>query len=337
VTSARTPRPRRVRVLSPILAGAAAAATLTLAASRWPAALLIRWLFWRGARETEAEMRPHAPTTGVVERTDIPYRPGGPKLDVFLPDTGATSLPVVVWTHGGAWISGQKKNVRPYLRMLAAQGFAAVGLDYSVAPGRTYPVAVTQLNDALAFLRREAATYGIDPERIVLAGDSAGANLTSQLALLTTDPSYARMVGLLPALSPRQLRGVVLACGIYDVRSIPTTPGIGGWGFRVALRAYLGRRDWSDTAGGREMSTLLHVSSAFPRTWISGGNADPLTGTQSRPFAARLEELSVPVTALFYADDHEPGLPHEYQFHLDFADARRAFDSLTDFLRDATR
>lgn len=306
--------------------------------SPWPAALLIRAVFEKGASDTLAEMAPYAPEGGVDATLDVAYGERGPDttLDVFSPAGGNDALPTVVWIHGGAWISGDKHDVAPYLRMIADRGYTTVGLNYTISPETTYPTALTQLNAALAYLVENAAEHRIDPSRIVIAGDSAGAQLTAQLATLITSPAYAELVGVAPALSPEQLAAVVLDCGIYDVSGIPNAPGIGGWGFRIALWSYIGDKDWSDHPGGVEMSTLDFVTADFPRTWISGGNGDPLTATQSRPLAARLDELGVAVTAVFYPDDHEPSLPHEYQFHLDFADARDALESTIAFLDSVT-
>jgi len=197
-------------------------------------------------------------------------------------------------------------------------------------------VALTQLNDALAFLVAHADEYRIDPDRIVIAGDSAGSQYTSQLATTITSPVYAEKVGLTPALSPDQLRAVILTCGIYDVSGIPDAPGLGGWGFRVSLWAYLGTKNWSNTPGGELMSTLDDVTADFPTTWITGGNGDPLTATQSIPLAEKLSSLGVDVTTVFYPDDHVPSLPHEYQFHLDDADAQAALTSMEAFLGKVT-
>lgn len=301
--------------------------------SPWPAALLIRALFNKGARETVAEMTPYVPD-GVAEVLNVAYGPGGPAetLDVFSPAGTEEPLPTVVWIHGGAWISGAKEDVTPYARIIAAHGYTTVSLNYSVSPEVVYPTALTQLNAALAFLVEHAAEFNIDPGRLVIAGDSAGAQLTSQLANLITNPAYAASMTISPALKPEQLAAVILNCGIYDISEIPHSPGLGGWGFRTALWGYLGRKHWSHTRGGREMSSLDFVTGAFPRTWISGGNGDPLTTKQSRPFAARLSALGVPVTAVFYDSTHEPELPHEYQFHLDFAEARSALNSTLEFL-----
>lgn len=309
--------------------------------SPWPAALLIRSLFEKGAAETVAEMLPYSPTSGLDATLDVQYGAdtglavaagADTTLDVYSPSDSTGPLPTVIWIHGGAWISGDKSNVDPYVKIIAAEGYTTVALNYTVAPEAAYPTAVTQLNQALQFLVDHAEGYRIDPDRIAIAGDSAGSNLTSQLAVITTDPDYATRLGIEPALTPEQLRAVVLNCGIYDVSGIPNAPGLTGWGFRIALWAYLGVRDWEDSAGDHEMSTIESVTAEFPSTWISGGNADPLTESQSKPLAAKLESLGVDVTSVFYPADETPSLPHEYQFHLDFEQARVALDSTLDFL-----
>lgn len=312
---------------------------------RWLAALLIRAVFDLDARRTRTEMERHD-TANLSERLGVSYAESGrwgadaddTTFDMFRPagQSEHALLPAVVWIHGGGWISGHRKNVRPYVRCLAGAGFVAVSLNYSVAPEHPSPTALQQLDAALDHLIRHATAYRIDPERIVLAGDSAGANLASQLALLITSPTYADRVGLEPALRPGQLRGLVLNCGIYDVSGVSDAPGVGGWGFRVTLRSYLGRRDWPDAPGADEMSTLTHLTGDVPPVWISGGNGDPLTASQSRPLAQALEQLGVDVTTLFYEADHDPRLPHEYQFHLDLPDARAALTSTIDFLHRVT-
>lgn len=330
---------RRPGVMIPLgLLTAGVVVAIASVVSPWPSALLIRAVFEDGAKKTVAEMDEYVPPTGVDARYDLNYGDGSPNtaFDVFTP-TGATGpLPTVVWIHGGAWISGSKEQVDPYARILAENDFTVVTLNYTISPEAIYPTAITQLNEALGYLVDNAADLGIDPDRIVIAGDSAGANLTSQLAVITTNPDYAAELGIRPSLRPDQLRGVVLNCGIYDVSGIPDAPGIGGWGFRVALWSYIGAKDWSVHPGGDQMSTLDFVTADFPTTWISGGNDDPLTPGQSKPMAAKLRGLGVDVTELFYPDDHEPKLPHEYQFHLDFQDAQNALVSTVEFIKRVT-
>lgn len=305
----------------------------------WPAAMVIRGLFELDAKRTVTEMEAFAPTADSLQsQLDVPYGDDGTDttFDLYSPAGTTEALPTVVWIHGGAWISGGKQNVDPYVQILAAEGFTTVALNYTVAPEATYPTALIQLNDALAHLTENAAEYNIDPTRIVLAGDSAGAQLASQLATMSTNSDYAELVGIDPSLDADQLAGMVLNCGIYDVSGIPNAAGLGGYGFRIALWAYQGDKNWADTRGGQEMSTIDSVTADFPQTWISGGNADPLTANQSQPFAAKLQGFGVPVTTVFYPEDHEPALQHEYQFKLEGADAQSALASTIEFLKSVT-
>jgi acetyl esterase/lipase len=305
----------------------------------WPSSLLIRAVFEDMGNKTTAEMEGYAPPADSTDATlDVQYAPGGvdTQLDLFSPSDSTGPLPTVVWIHGGAWIEGDKESRDPYARILSVEGYTVATVNYTVAPEATYPTALNQLNDALGFLVEHADEYRIDPDRLVLAGDSAGSQLATQLAAMITNPAYADTVGIEPSLHPDQLSGVILNCGVYDVSEIPNASGIEGWGFRTALWAYLGTKDWANTPGGEQMSTIDDITADFPKTWISGGNADALTATQSKPFAAKLNELGVEVTELFFPADTVPALQHEYQFHLDLANAQVALKSTIDWLGSVT-
>ncbi len=307
--------------------------------------MIIRYEFNRGGAKTTKEMEKWEPRSGVAVIRDQQYRrgDGDAKLDVYLPDsarqTGA-QLPVIVWTHGGAWLSGHKTDAAPYFKLLAQRGYTVIAPDYSLAPEHTYPTAVRQLNDMYAYVEQNAERFHADAEKIVLAGDSAGANLSAQMAALITNPAYAREVGIQPTLRPEQVRGVVLNCGIYmmDRLAHPNRrlPKIIGWGNDVTVWAYSGTRDFSDPVI-REMSPYYHVTKDFPATYVTGGNDDPLTEVQSIPLADKLESLGVSVTRLFYEENHTPGLLHEYQFMLDKPDARNALQATLAFVEARTQ
>ena len=340
-----TPRrlSRRARRTISILGGVLAVAlviSIFTSSSPWASSMLIRAVFEKGGRYTVAEMLPYVPASGFTETLDVQYRDGragaATTLDAFRPQSSNGPLPTVVWIHGGAWISGDKSNVAPYLKILAAEGYTTIGLNYSIAPESIYPTAIFQLNDALAYIDEHAAELGVDPEQIVLAGDSAGAQLASELAGITTNPSYATVVGITPALSPTQLVGMILNCGVYDLQRMSELNGIEAWGFKISLWAYTGTKDWSDTSAGATMSSLGFVTSDFPATYISGGNGDALTWVESVPMSNALKAAGVEVDELFWAADHEPALPHEYQFHLDFDDAHTALDRTLAFLEAHT-
>lgn len=307
---------------------------VVFALSPWPSALIIRQVFQDGAKKVSAIMAPYAPD-GVEAVLDVPYRPDAGEfnqLDVFYPEGTTEQLGTVIWTHGGAWVSGNKSNDRVYFELLASHGFTVIGVNYTYGPEATYPTAVFELNDAHAFILENAEKFHVDPTRIVLAGDSAGAQLTSQLANIITNPAYAKQMNITPSLSASALKGVVLNCGIYEMSTLLGQKGILGWGDDVALWAYTGDRDLASSAALDEMSAINHVTSNFPATFISGGNADPLTDANSKPFADKLTELGVEVTSLFWPKDYEPALPHEYQFRLNLDAAQTALTRTVDFL-----
>lgn len=307
----------------------------------WPGTLLVRYAFDRAGAATHAALEKHAPQAveSIVEQQ---YREGDADayLDAYFP-AGASRpgqrLPTVVWIHGGAWLSGHRDDAAPYFQLIAAQRYTVISVGYSLAPTATYPAAVHQINDALGYIARHADRLHSDPDRIMLAGDSAGAQLASQIAALTTNRAYADELRLTPALSAGQLRGVILDCGLYDMQALVNTAAVAPsallrWGVATMVWAYTGSRT-PNSAALRQMSTIHHVTSAFPPTFITGGNADPLTADQSRPMAARLEGLGVDVTTLFYPDDHQPPLKHEYQFNLDTADGQKALAQTLTFLQ----
>ena len=309
-------------------------------ATPWPSAMVIRAVFQQGGTATAEEITRHVPSTPLTQKSDVQYSDGSAggntTFDAFSPRSGSARLPTVFWVHGGAWISGSKNDVDPYLRILAASGYTTIGVNYTVGPEAQYPTALVQLNEALAFLVAHAAQYRIDPSRIVLAGDSAGANLASQLAVLMTNPDYAELLGITPALSPDQVVGTILNCGVYDLGNMADLDGVAAWGFKVALWAYTGTQNWSADYAGTTMSTVDFVTPDFPATFISGGNGDGLTWIESVPMFNKLRSEGVQVTPLFWAADHNPPLAHEYQFHLDLLEARTALRDTIAFLAKVT-
>jgi len=317
--------------------------TLAFRFSPWPGALIIRFVFDRNGHKTLVDLQRSIPAQPVTVLQNQRYGKEDAKetLDVYIPNSALharKTLPLVIWTHGGAWLSGDKKDAAPYYALLANQGFVVVSLDYTLAPQKTYPTQLRQLNDAYAYIQANAARFYANTGKVVLAGDSAGAQLSSQMAAIITNAAFAREVGVRSVLTPSQLVGTVLFCGIYKMEGLtepnPTLPKIVSWGSDVSVWAYLGTRD-KQSPLVRQASPYYHVSSDFPATFISGGNGDPLTNTQSAPFAQLLTSLHVPVTTLFYPPDHTPSLPHEYQFTFN-TDGKNAFAKMVQFLDKTT-
>lgn len=297
----------------------------------WPGVLIVRTIFDSGARATSARLEERVPKE-IEALTGLRYdlRDPDAAFDIYRPN-GAPASPTIVWIHGGGFVSGQRNDIANYLKILAGQGFTVVNLDYTLAPEARYPMPARQINAALGHLVENAPRLGIDADRMLLAGDSAGAHLAAQVATIVTSADYARAVGIRPAIAPARLKGVILFCGPYDL-SLMGGQGLGGLFTQLTVWAYSGARDPSDRPEFSTFSLPPHVTASYPPAFISVGNADPLA-PHSKLLAETLAKRGAKVETLFFPDNHVPPLAHEYQFDLDTLAARVALARVTAFAR----
>lgn len=111
---------------------------------------------------------------------DTPYGDRDLHVDIFRPDDGKT-YPALIMIHGGGWNSGDKSLQVPMAQMIAAKGYVTIPVEYRLIPEAVYPAGFNDIKAAVRWVRKNAAQYGIDPDRIAVSGCSAGA----QLATLT--------------------------------------------------------------------------------------------------------------------------------------------------------
>jgi len=113
------------------------------------------------------------------------------KLDLYLPSAPlAGPVPVVVWIHGGAWLSGDKN--RTSAPEVLGPDYAVASIDYRLSPQAPFPAQIHDCKAAIRWLRAHAAEYGIDPDRIGAWGSSAGGHLA---ALLGTSGGVEELEG----------------------------------------------------------------------------------------------------------------------------------------------
>jgi acetyl esterase/lipase len=297
-----------------------------------PAALLVRRVFAVGGAKTAEAVERHAPAdvTALVDERygDEPDM----LLDIYRPASAGGPLPLVLWVHGGGFVGGSKEELAGYLKLLCHDGYIVAAPRYSLAPEHHYPTPPRQMMQALSYLQCHAERLLIDPARIVLAGDSAGAHIAAQLAAAATTPGYADTIGLTSTITSAQLRGAVLACGPYDLGLARQSIEAGSRFVHVVLWAYSGKRRFLEAPEAAGWSLTDNLSSSFPPTLVTVGNADPLR-PHSELLVERLRGHRVAVETLFYPSDHLPPLGHEYQFDLDTDDGQLFLDHLRVFLR----
>ena len=152
-------------------------------------------------------------------------------LDVYLPEATVNASeqghrPLVVFIHGGAWMIGDKAWIRggthmqleQFLQLLLRNGYAVASLNYRLVPEGVFPAPIHDVKAAVRYLRAHANELGINPERIAVAGESAGAHLAQLLAVSADQPSLEGDLG--NAAFSSRVKAAVSYYGIADVRRL---------------------------------------------------------------------------------------------------------------------
>jgi len=143
-----------------------------------------------------------------VTATDVAYGPDARhRLDIYAPEGGSDSRPIVVFVHGGGFVQGDKGGGGQWAnaavgRMAAQAGFVGAVINYRLAPDHQWPAGAEDVAMAVDWLIGNAAAHGGDPARIVLIGTSAG---SVHIA------GYLKLCGDARAL----IKGAVLLSGLY--------------------------------------------------------------------------------------------------------------------------
>lgn len=119
------------------------------------------------------------------------------QLDIYVPDDGESAHPVAVYLHGGGWQLGDKQTVndekvadiKAMRDTLLDAGYAVVAVNYRLTDEAIWPAQIGDVKSAVRFTRAHAEQYQLDPDHIVVWGESAGAHLAQQMAVSNGDPT----------------------------------------------------------------------------------------------------------------------------------------------------
>ncbi|MEO6359248.1 MAG: alpha/beta hydrolase [Sphingomicrobium sp.] len=140
------------------------------------------------------------------------------KLDLVVPAGG--KKPLLLFIHGGGWSIGDKRHAAALkAEHFTKEGWAFGSVNYRLVPAATVEQQAADVAAAIAYLRAHSAEMGVDPDRIVLIGHSAGAHLA---ALVGTDPSYFAKAGM----PISAVKGIILLDGAgYNIAKQMARPG----------------------------------------------------------------------------------------------------------------
>ncbi len=233
-------------------------------------------------------------------------------LDIYLPNEGDGPYPVIIDIFGGGWCYGHKSShkLEPALNLLR-RGFAVVSINYSLSYQQPFPTQIYEVKAAIRYIRKNAVAYHLDPDRIALLGESAGAHLAavsacSSAAGKLVDPSWPNM-----DVSDEVQAVIAVYCPVYfDLMKELFAVEAQAWGLGTLIEEY-GEEDSMEALvlGGAaktqpEMAQLsnpcTYVNPKCPPFLFLHGDQDqvePIVGAMM--FAAKLMAATTPDNVQF--------------------------------------
>ncbi|HUW61029.1 MAG TPA: alpha/beta hydrolase [Candidatus Bathyarchaeia archaeon] len=237
------------------------------------------------ARVTLEKDRVYATVDGV----DLRY-------DFAMPPEGNGPFPFVLCIHAGGWQLGNKKSYRDIVKELAGRGYVAVTIEYRRTPKHKWPAQLEDVQRAVDYFRANAAKYKIDPARIGVVGDDAGAHLALMLALTAAREDAGK-----PVAQSHRVQAVVNFFAPLDLREwrvnsawVETKIRIGFMkSSEQIVEDFLGTRDRTAPIYA-EVSPVSHVTAGAPPILTFIGTEDPLVPVaQAQTFHDALEQAGV--------------------------------------------
>ncbi|MGH8541229.1 MAG: alpha/beta hydrolase fold domain-containing protein [Stenotrophobium sp.] len=212
---------------------------------------------------------------------NLVYTPAGwpqaQSADLYQPQ-GVGQFPAVVVVHGGGWIQGERSIMDGISKTLAAQGFVVLNIDYRLAPAYIFPAALQDVQQAVRWLRANAAEDHVDPTHIGAWGYSAGAELVALLGALSPgDPNFD---------AAARVQAVVAGGTPTDLRKYPDN------GF---VRKFIGYDFTDRPTPYRDASPIVFVSSDDPPMYLYQGTFDlTVYPVNAREMKKALDAANVP-------------------------------------------
>lgn len=229
-------------------------------------------------------------------------------MDIWLPDEGDGPFPLIVFTHGGGWVGGDKReDTMPGAFKVMSQGYALACVNYRLAPDVVWPAPLEDVRCAIRFLRAHAQDYRLKTDKIAAWGNSAGAHINNMIAALGGRPIMKGKEMGYPEVDD-SIQCLVSLYGPSDMYQIDlcnrlpesaiadatggteTAPGRGE-GMVFPHNLIMGFKNSRNPAAASFGGPINFVTADFPPAFLMHGIKDPIVPyTQSVSFMNKINE-----------------------------------------------
>lgn len=196
-------------------------------------------------------------------------------------------VPGLIFIHGGGWKSGGRQDYRAYTTWFAQQGYVAATIGYRLSKEALFPAAVEDAKCSVRWMRAESESLGVDPDKIVVIGGSAGGHLAMMIGYSPDDKTLEGAGG-----HPEVSSEVAAVVDIYGPFDFETPEGKSA----DVVKQFLGKQSYEEAPElWKRLSPATYLDAGDPPTLIIHGSIDEIVPiAQAEMLSKRLQELKIP-------------------------------------------
>lgn len=238
------------------------------------------------------------PFEGVTLEAD--HRYGERKREVvdfiYPSESSRAKRPILIYIHGGGFISGIKNMRRTHCYEYAKKGYFVANVDYELAPDYQFPVAVQECLSAIDFVYDNAKKYNLDTSKVLLAGESAGAYFAAMLSAIAKNNGVAQTLGLKLKHTEFDVTANIFNCGAFNIKTLAASRfpnmSIMVESFTNLTKEIILTGEADDIV--KNMSPQNYIDESFPPSSFILYASHDLLRNESFAFKNRLDSLNVP-------------------------------------------
>ena len=245
--------------------------------------------------------------------------------DIFFSCNTAGKLPVIIVIHGGGYALCDKSLDSRFSENLAHHGFSVVNMNYRLAPEFHYPAPLEDINMLLFALAENASRWHADEKNVFITGDSAGAQLTFQYALMKSNAAYGSLFDF-EIEKDCCVRAIAPSCGLYDLRYVYDDE------LKEVCTEYAAAPENLEKIYGRQLFCTDFLNENFPPAFVITSYYDMML-RYAQPLCEDLRRHGTENELHIYGSLSEPEIGHSFNTQIQFDEAKRCANEMCAFFK----